>query len=74
MLEYSSEANAYSLVKQEGGKLPKPGTAYLKNAEIYALGFGIGLKSIREVHRLEAIWEEYFNKAGVSHTIYLTSL
>lgn len=72
MLEFSAEANAYRLIKQKNGHLPKPKHSYLKDVKIHALGAGIGTKNSYQNERLENLWWEYFSESGVTKFVYLT--
>lgn len=72
LLEFSADANAYELIKQTNGRLPSPKSGFLSNTDVIALGAGYGVKSSIENDRLESIWREYFNKAGVGNFRYLS--
>ena len=72
LLEYSSDANAYKLIKLGKGWLPDPERDFLEGVEVLALGAGFGVKNSRQNDRLEDIWTKYFKQAGVSRFIYLT--
>ena len=72
LLEYSSDANAYKLVKQQKGWLPAPESKFLEGVEVVALGGGFGVTNSHQNDRLKAIWTTFFKQAGVSRFVYLT--
>ncbi|MFC1606864.1 hypothetical protein ACFL47_02745 [Candidatus Latescibacterota bacterium] len=70
MLEYSTEANCYKLIKSSKGSLPKA-SGILDGVEVCILGAGYGCKSSLENDRLKFVWSEWFTTAGASEFKYL---
>lgn len=63
-LEYSGDADAYKLVKTDGGRFPAPASDLLRGARVIALGAGSDCRTLEQGRRLEAMWTEWVHSAG----------